>query len=78
MDAQSEHEELAANPLFSALQSREPLMRDIAANGSLVCVPASESLKLCKLTSDFIDTHILTASPHFADRTRLSSHELER
>ena len=32
-----------------------------------MCVPSAESLKLCKLTSEFLATHILVASAHFAD-----------
>lgn len=64
---ESELDELSSNPFFIALQSQTALMAEVARDGSLVCVPAAESLKLCKLTGDFLATHILTASSHFAD-----------
>jgi hypothetical protein len=64
---EAEHEELAANPLFSELLKQTKLLARVVQDKALVCVPSSESLKLCQLTSDFLCTHILVADASMPD-----------
>ena len=59
---EAEHEELSTNPFFVALLKHQDLVQHIAKEQAMVCVPSSDSLKLCKLTVDFLSTHILLAT----------------
>jgi len=58
----SEVDDLSSNPFFLAFQRNQQLVATCAAKEALICVPSAESLKLCKLTVEFLSTHILISA----------------
>lgn len=72
-------DDLDCNPFYRLLQTTYRSKFDEAQeNCWLVCVPHADSLKGIKITSKFVDTHILRPSPFFKSQYTCGGYDLKK